>query len=122
MSLIAIGLPVVGPYIEKFEKGLSLISNNYSVAALSSGTAAIHLALILLNIKAGDSVLCSSFTFAASANPIKYLGANPIFIDSERETWNMCPKLLERANIDSKNKGVLPKAIILVHLWDACKN
>ena len=74
---------------------MSLISNNYSVAALSSGTAAIHLALILLNIKAGDSVLCSSFTFAASANPIKYLGANPIFIDSERETWNMCPKLLE---------------------------
>ena len=107
----------VGPYIQKFEKGLSLISNNYSVAALSSGTAAIHLALILLNIKAGDSVLCSSFTFAASANPIKYLGANPIFIDSERETWNMCPKLLERAIIDSKNKGVLPKAIILVHLY-----
>lgn len=107
----------VGPYIDKFENGLSLISNNYSVAALSSGTSAIHLALILLNIKPGDSVLCSSFTFVASANPIKYLGAQPIFIDSERETWNMCPKLLETAIIDSRKKGVTPKAIILVHLY-----
>ena len=66
----------VGPYIDKFENGLSLISNNYHFAALGSGTAAIHLALILLNIKSGDNVICSSFTFAASANPIKYLGAN----------------------------------------------
>ncbi len=107
----------VGPYIDKFENGLSLISNNYHFAALSSGTAAIHLALILLNIKSGDNVICSSFTFAASANPIKYLGANPIFIDSEEQTWNMWPKLLELAIIDSIEKGTIPKAIILVPLY-----
>ena len=71
----------------------------------------------MLNVKSGDNVLCSSFTFAASANPIKYLGANPIFIDSEEQTWNMCPKLLESAIIDSIEKGVVPKAIILVHLY-----
>ena len=83
----------VGPHIQKFEKNLSDLSNGYSVAALSSGTAAIHLALILAGVLEGDDVLCSSFTFSASANPIKYLGANPVFIDSEIESWNMCPEL-----------------------------
>lgn len=107
----------IGPYIEEFENGLSKISNNFHVAALSSGTAAIHLALLLLGVERGDSVLCSSFTFAASANPIIYLGALPIFIDSELDTWNMCPKLLEEAILDNIEKGNKPKAIILVHLY-----
>ena len=87
------------------------------VAALSSGTAAIHLALILLNVKLGDEVICQSMTFSASANPIVYQGATPIFIDSEPETWNICPKALEEAIKDSISKGKKPKAIIAVHLY-----
>ena len=83
-----------GPHISDFEKKLSEISLNYNIAALSSGTAAIHLALILLGITHGDDVICSSFTFSATVNPIKYLGANPILIDSESDSWNMCPELL----------------------------
>lgn len=86
-------------------------------AALSSGTAAIHLGLILCGVEAGDEVICQSLTFAASANPIKYLGADPIFIDSEPETWNMDPRLLERAIKARMKKGRKPKAIILVHLY-----
>ena len=86
-----------GPHITTFENNLSKISKDYYIAALSSGTAAIHLALILLGVKREDEVLCSSFTFSASANPITYLGAHPIFIDSESDTWNMCPELLEVA-------------------------
>jgi len=107
----------VGPHIQKFEENLSDLSNDYSVAALSSGTAAIHLALILAGVLEGDDVLCSSFTFSASANPIKYLGANPVFIDSEIESWNMCPELLEQAIIDYIALGKKPKAIIIVHLY-----
>ncbi len=107
----------VGPHIQKFEKNLSDLSNGYSVAALSSGTAAIHLALILAGVLEGDDVLCSSFTFSASANPIKYLGANPVFIDSEIESWNMCPELLEQAIIDCIALSKKPKAIIIVHLY-----
>lgn len=107
----------VGPHIQKFEKNLSDLSNGYSVAALSSGTAAIHLALILAGVLEGDDVLCSSFTFSASANPVKYLGANPVFIDSEIESWNMCPELLEQAIIDCIALGKKPKAIIIVHLY-----
>lgn len=88
-----------------------------SVAALSSGTAALHLALIMLGVKAEDEVICQSMTFAASANPIVYLGATPVFIDSEKETLNLCPEQLERAIKDRIAKGKKPKAIIAVHLY-----
>jgi dTDP-4-amino-4,6-dideoxygalactose transaminase len=87
------------------------------VAALSSGTAAIHLGLVLLGVSHGDDVLCQSKTFSASANPIAYLGANPIFIDSEIDTWNICPEQLEIAIKDRIKKGKKPKAIIAVHLY-----
>ena len=106
-----------GPHINRFEEKISNISNDYGVAALSSGTAAIHLALILLGIKEDDIVICSSFTFSASVNPIIYQGAKPVFIDSETETWNMDPVLLEKAIKDYVKKGKKPKAIILVHLY-----
>ncbi len=108
----------LGPNVTGFENDLAqYVGNNSYVAALSSGTAAIHLALILLDVKAGDEVICQSFTFSASANPILYQGAIPIFIDSETETWNMCPKALEEAIIDRIAKGKKPKAIISVHLY-----
>ena len=84
---------------------------------MSSGTAAIHLALILLGVQDNDEVICSSFTFSASANPIRYQGAIPIFVDSESDTWNMSPELLEVAIMDRIRKGKKPKAIILVHLY-----
>jgi dTDP-4-amino-4,6-dideoxygalactose transaminase len=101
-----------------FEKDLEdYLNQNIYVGALSSGTAAIHLGLILLGVKAGDTVICQSMTFSASANPILYLGATPIFIDSEMETWNLCPLALEEAIIDSMVKGATPKAIIAVHLY-----
>ena len=107
----------IGPHINTFEEQLSKISNGYKVAALSSGTASIHLALILAGVKANDDVICSSFTFSASANPIKYLDANPIFIDSESLSWNMCPELLEKSIVEGIEKNKKPKAIILVHLY-----
>ncbi|MFL2573911.1 MAG: DegT/DnrJ/EryC1/StrS family aminotransferase [Flavobacteriales bacterium] len=106
-----------GPHLDRFEEKISKISNDYGVAALSSGTAAIHLALILLGIKKNDIVICSSFTFSASVNPIIYQGAKPVFIDSETETWNMDPVLLEKAIKDYVKIGKKPKAIILVHLY-----
>ena len=87
----------VGPHLNQFEKKLSKISDDRYIAALSSGTSAIHLALILLGVERGDEVICSTFTFSASANPIVYQGANPVFVDSELETWNMCPVSLEFA-------------------------
>src|SRR5690606_12590877 len=83
----------------------------------SSGTAAIHLGLILLGVKPGDEVICQSMTFSASANPIMYLGAIPVFIDSEPDTWNICPEALEEAIKDRMEKGKKPKAIIGVHLY-----
>lgn len=108
----------LGPNVTGFEQDLEhYIKENKHVAALSSGTSAIHLALILLGIKAGDEVICQSFTFSASANPILYQGATPIFIDSEPETWNICPKALEKAIKDRIAKGKKPKAIIGVHLY-----
>ena len=106
-----------GPHIDRFEKEISNISNNYNVAALSSGTAAIHLALILLGVKKDDIVICSSFTFSASVNPIIYQAAKPVFIDSEIETWNMDPILLKKAIVDCIERGKKPKAIILVHSY-----
>jgi dTDP-4-amino-4,6-dideoxygalactose transaminase len=108
----------LGPNVNGFEKDLEqYLGNNSYVGALSSGTAAIHLSLILLNINKGDEVLCQSMTFSATANPIIYQGATPIFIDSEVDTWNMCPISLEKAIKDRIKKGTKPKAIIIVHLY-----
>ncbi|WP_298789322.1 aminotransferase class I/II-fold pyridoxal phosphate-dependent enzyme [uncultured Allomuricauda sp.] len=108
----------LGPNVSGFEKDLEdYVGNDVNVACLSSGTGAIHLALELLGVGKGDEVLCQSFTFAASANPITYLGANPVFIDSETETWNISPELLETAIEDRINEGKKPKAIIAVHLY-----
>ncbi|WP_394758943.1 DegT/DnrJ/EryC1/StrS family aminotransferase [Flavobacterium sp.] len=108
----------LGPNVTGFEQDLEqYIGQNSHVAALSSGTAALHLGLILLGVKAGDEVICQSMTFSASANPIMYLGATPVFIDSELETWNMCPIALEEAIVDRITKGNKPKAIIAVHLY-----
>lgn len=108
----------LGPNVNGFEHDLEkYLDQNVFVGALSSGTAALHLGLILLGVKAGDEVICQSMTFSASANPIAYLGATPIFIDSEIETWNMCPIALEEAINDRILKGKKPKAIIPVHLY-----
>ena len=108
----------LGPNVTGFENDLTAFLNeDVHVAALSSGTAVIHLGLILLGVQAGDEVICQSFTFSASANPIVYLGATPVFIDSEPETWNMCPVALEQAIVDRISKGKKPKAIIPVHLY-----
>ena len=107
----------VGPHISDFEIKLSEKMLGHHVAALSSGTAAIHLALILLGVSAGDDVICSTFTFSASVNPIRYIGANPILIDSDLTSWNMCPDLLEKAIKDKIFLNKKPKAIILVHLY-----
>lgn len=108
----------LGPNVNGFENDLeSYLSDEVHVAALSSGTGALHLALILLDVKPGDEVICQSMTFSASANPIAYLGASPVFIDSELDTWNLCPIALEEAIIDRMAKGKKPKAIIAVHLY-----
>ena len=118
----------LGPNVNAFEKSLRdfLIENGelkienegMRIVALSAGTAALHLGLILLGVQPGDEVICQSFTFAASANPIAYLEATPVFVDSEKETWNMDPVLLEEAIKDRLEKtGKLPKAIIPVHLY-----
>lgn len=108
----------LGPNVSHFETSIEryLGADTY-VAALSSGTAAIHLALVLLGVRRDDEVLCQSMTFAASANPIVYVGANPIFVESEPETWNISPEYLEKAIVDRIAKGKKPKAIIGVHLY-----
>jgi dTDP-4-amino-4,6-dideoxygalactose transaminase len=107
-----------GPNVNDFENVLeNYLSDDSFVTALNSGTSAIHLALILLGVKAGDEVICQSMTFSASANPILYQGAIPIFIDSEIDTWNLCPINLESAIKDRIKKGKKPKAIITVHLY-----
>ena len=118
----------LGPNVNAFEKslrdfligdgGLQIENEGMRIVALSAGTAALHLGLILLGVQPGDEVICQSFTFAASANPIAYLEATPVFVDSEKETWNMDPVLLEEAIKDRLEKtGKLPKAIIPVHLY-----
>jgi len=108
----------LGPNVNGFEQDLQkYLKSDLHVAALSSGTAAIHLALIQLGVQRGDEVICQSMTFSASANPIAYLGATPVFVDSETETWNMCPNFLEVAIKDRIAKGKKPKAIIPVHLY-----
>ena len=108
----------LGPNVNGLEQDLeNYLGNQAHVGALSSGTAAIHLGLILLGVQTGDEVICQSMTFSASANPILYLGATPIFIDSEAQTWNLCPVALEQAIQDRIQKGKKPKAIIAVHLY-----
>lgn len=107
----------LGPNVDGFEAELERYTGAAHAAALSSGTAALHLALILLGVGAGDEVVCSSFTFSASANPIVYQGATPVFVDSEADTWNMDPDALAAALADRQAKGKLPKAVILVHLY-----
>ncbi|MDG5491663.1 DegT/DnrJ/EryC1/StrS aminotransferase family protein [Psychroserpens sp. SPM9] len=108
----------LGPHVNGFESDIqNYLKQDSHVAALSSGTAAIHLGLILLNVGKGDEVICQSKTFSASANPIIYQGATPVFVDSETSTWNICPEQLEIAIKDRINKGKKPKAIIAVHLY-----
>jgi len=107
----------LGPHVDMFERELAELVGIKHAAALSSGTAAIHLALKYLGVKRGDKVFCSSLTFAASCNPILYQGAEPIFIDSEPESWNMSPRALKKAFEDSDAEGVMPKAVIVVNLY-----
>ncbi len=108
----------LGPNVIGLEQDLeNYLKENVNVASLNSGTAAIHLGLILLGVKPKDEVICQSMTFSASANPILYLGATPVFVDSELDTWNMCPQTLEIAIKDRIKKGIKPKAIIVVHLY-----
>ncbi len=107
-----------GPHIDLFENRLvDFLDKNCQVVALNSGTAAIHLGLQLLGVQSGDEVLCQSLTFIASVNPILYLGAKPVFVGSEKDTWNICPLALEKAILNRLEKGVQPKAIIVVHLY-----
>ncbi len=108
----------LGPNVDGFENDLEkFLHEDVKVAALSAGTAALHLALIECGVGNGDEVICQSMTFSASANPIAYQGATPVFVDSEKETWNMCPVALQEAIEDRIAKGKKPKAIIVVHLY-----
>ncbi|WBV61553.1 aminotransferase class I/II-fold pyridoxal phosphate-dependent enzyme [Chryseobacterium camelliae] len=108
----------IGENIDGFEQDLKkCLGNNEEIVALNSATSAIHLALVMLKVTRDDEVFTSTFSFVASANPIAYCGANPIFIDSEKETWNMCPVALEEAIQDRISKGKKTKAIIVVHLY-----
>lgn len=107
----------LGPNVNGFEEDLAKYTGAKYASVLSSGTSAIHLALIMLGVKTGDEVIASSFTFSATINPIVYQGATPILVDSEESTWNMCPKQLEKAIKDRISNGKKPKAIIPVHLY-----
>jgi dTDP-4-amino-4,6-dideoxygalactose transaminase len=106
-----------GPHIAAFEKEISAQAGVTASCALSSGTAAIHLALKVLGVSPGDEVLCSTFTFIGSISPVIYQGATPVFVDSEADTWNMDPDLLEKAIVEGLQRGRKPKAIIVVHLY-----
>ena len=107
----------LGPHVNAFEHALQVETKSSHSAALSSGTSALHLALILLGVKARDVIFCQSMTFSASANPIAYQGANPVFIDSEEDTWNMDSYLLRKALEEARQNKKMPKAIIPVHLY-----
>lgn len=108
----------LGPNVNGFEKDIEeYLGEGVFAAALSSGTAALHLALIILGVHQGDEVICQSMTFSASANPIAYLGAHPVFVDSESETMNICPVALENAIVNGLSRGKKPKAIVMVHLY-----
>ena len=108
----------LGPNVDNFELDIAeYVGENRHVAALSSGTAAIHLALVLSGVERGDFVICQSLTFSASANPVVYLGGTPVFVDSETDTWNMSPELMEEAILYCIKRKKKPKAIIVVHLY-----
>ncbi|MBR8834763.1 MAG: aminotransferase class I/II-fold pyridoxal phosphate-dependent enzyme [Stigonema ocellatum SAG 48.90 = DSM 106950] len=107
----------VGPHIDAFEQEFCQVTGAGHAAAVSSGTAALHLALQLVGVEYGDEVFCSTLTFAATANPITYLGAKPVFIDSDRNTWNMNSDLLREALLNRARIGKLPKAVVVVHLY-----
>ncbi len=107
----------VGPHVDAFEQEFCQVTGVSHAAALSSGTAALHLALQLIGVQSGDEVFCSTLTFVATANPITYLGAKPVFIDSDRTTWNMNPDLLREALFNRARTGKLPKAVVIVHLY-----
>lgn len=106
-----------GPYVEKFENDLAKYCSRSYACVVNSGTSAIHLATLLLGISQGDTVICQSFTFIGSCNPVIYEKGELIFVDSEKDTWNMCPKSLTLALEDCKKRGIRPKAIIVVHLY-----
>jgi dTDP-4-amino-4,6-dideoxygalactose transaminase len=110
----------LGPEVDAFERDLATRVGVHDAAALSSGTAALHLALILLEVRPGDEVWTATLTFAATANAIRYVGATPVFIDSETESWNMDPTLLREALRDASTRGALPKALIVVDLYGQC--
>lgn len=112
----------VGPHIDAFEQEFCQVVGSAHAAAVSSGTAALHLALRLVGVEAGDEVFCSTLTFIATASPIVYLGATPVFIDSDRATWNMDPTLLQEAIEQRARQGKLPKAVVLVHLYGQSAN
>ena len=112
----------LGPEVDAFEKELAQRVGVADAAALSSGTAALHLALVLLDVGAGDEVWTSTLTFAATANAIRYVGATPVFVDSERASWNLDPALLAEALRDAASKNALPKAVITVDLYGQCAN
>ncbi|MGX9806573.1 aminotransferase class I/II-fold pyridoxal phosphate-dependent enzyme [Exiguobacterium acetylicum] len=107
----------LGPNVDAFERDMLTYTGASATLATSSGTAAIHLALATLGVTAGDDVFCQSLTFIASTNPIRYVGAQPVLIDSEEETWNMSPVALRRALLQAATRGRLPKAVIVVHLY-----
>jgi len=107
----------LGPHVDAFEREMAAYVGVKSALALSSGTAALHLGLKLLGVGPGDVVFCSSLTFSATVNPVMYLGATPVFIDSARKTWNMCPEALKRAFEAAERGGSLPKAVIAVDLY-----
>ncbi len=110
----------LGPEVDAFEEDLAVRTGVSAAAALSSGTAALHLAMVLLDVGPGDEVWTSTLTFVATANVIRYAGATPVFIDSERASWNMDPELLREALRDAADRGHLPKAIIAVDLYGQC--
>jgi pyridoxal phosphate-dependent aminotransferase EpsN len=112
-------LSTVGPNVTAFEEEFESLLRRPAVA-VSSGTAAIHLGLRLLGVRAGDEVFCSTLTFAASCNPVRYLGAEPVFLDSDRATWNLDPNLLAHALRERAARGKLPRAVIVVHLYGQC--
>jgi dTDP-4-amino-4,6-dideoxygalactose transaminase len=107
----------LGPHVDGFEREVAQYVGLGHAAAVSSGTAAIHLGLLLLGVKAGDTVFCSSLTFVGSCNPIRYCGADPVFIDSEPQSWNMSPAALERAFEWAQREGRLPRCVIVVNLY-----
>lgn len=107
----------LGPNVNAFEEEIGKYVEHTHTLATSSGTAALHLALLTLGIERGDVIFCQSLTFVASVNPIMYVGATPVFIDSEKETWNMSPEALRKALVQAATKGKLPKAVIVVHLY-----